>query len=112
MKIELIIKQVLTGKSIKQTWLSTKPISTRPMETQDMAIQFTLVVDNFGVKYTQCKDILHLQQVLEQNYKITSDWTGTGYIGFTLHWDYTHARVHLSMPEYIAKTLKQFQQTC
>ena len=44
-------------------------------------IQFTLVVDNFGVKYTQKEDVTHLQNVIEQNYTVTADWTGNQYIG-------------------------------
>ena len=52
------------------------------------SIQFTLVIDNFGVKYTQREDIGHLKTVLDTNYKITTDWTGTRYMGITLDWDY------------------------
>jgi hypothetical protein len=51
-------------------------------------IQFTLVVDNFGVIYTNKDDVQHLQQVLEEHYKITTDWDGKRYIGITLNWDY------------------------
>jgi hypothetical protein len=51
-------------------------------------IQFTLVVDNFGVKYTRHKDVDHLKTVLECNYTVNSDWTGKQYIRITLDWDY------------------------
>jgi hypothetical protein len=51
-------------------------------------IQFTLVVDNFGVKYTQQEDIEHLKSVIEQDYTVTADWTGNRYIRITLDWDY------------------------
>lgn len=37
------------------------------------------------------------------------DWTGNQYIGITLDWDYTKQQVHLSMPNYVKMTLKQFQ---
>ena len=74
-------------------------------------IQFTLVVDDFGVQYTRKEDVLHLQQTLEAHYDIKSDWTGTRYIGITLDWDYKRARVHLSMPGYIRKALSQFQHS-
>ena len=47
-------------------------------------IQFTLVVDDFGVKYTNKEDVKHLQRVLEEHYKITTDWNGNRYIGITL----------------------------
>ena len=51
-------------------------------------IQFTLVVDNFGVKYIGDKHAHHLQKVLEQHYEIKCDWSGQRYIGITLLWDY------------------------
>jgi hypothetical protein len=51
-------------------------------------IQFTLVVDDFGVKYVGEEHAQHLKNTLEQHYKLTCDWTGTRYIGITLDWDY------------------------
>jgi hypothetical protein len=72
-------------------------------------IQFTLVVDDFGVKYVDKADAQHLQQVLEEHYKITMDWEGRRYIGITLDWDYKRRQVHLSMPGYIKAALVQFQ---
>jgi hypothetical protein len=47
-------------------------------------IQFTLVVDDFGVKYVGKEHARHLKKVLEMHYKLTCDWTGTRYIGITL----------------------------
>ena len=72
-------------------------------------IQFTLVVDDFGVKYVGEQHAKHLKHTLEQHYKVTTDWTGRRYIGITLDWDYVRRQVHLSMPGYVAKALKQFQ---
>ena len=72
-------------------------------------IQFTLVADDFGVKYVGKEHALHLQQTLEEHYKVTNDWTGSRYIGITIDWDYKRRQVHLSMPGYVAKALKQFQ---
>ena len=71
-------------------------------------IQFSLVVDDFGVKYVGEEHALHLKAALEENYKVTTDWTGTRYIGITIDWDYVRGQVHLSMPGYVAKALKQF----
>ena len=39
-------------------------------------IQFCLVVDNFGVKYSGKEQVLHLKMILEQHYKLSTDWTG------------------------------------
>ena len=72
-------------------------------------IQFTLVVDDFGVKYVGEEHALHLKKALESDYKVTTDWTGARYIGITLDWDYERRQVHLSMPNYVRKALKQFQ---
>ena len=72
-------------------------------------IQFTLVVDDFGVKYVGEQHAQHLMQVLQHNYDVTADWAGKRYIGITLDWDYRRRQVHLSMPGYAKKALKQFQ---
>ena len=69
---------------------------------------FTLVVDDFGTKYNTKDDANHLLNCLRSLYDITTDRTGTLYIGFTLHWDYIHRTVCLSMPGYIEKTLHRF----
>ncbi|EJK62785.1 hypothetical protein THAOC_16591 [Thalassiosira oceanica] len=74
------------------------------------SIQFTLVVDDFGVKYVGRKHAVHLEDALRASgYRIKSDWTGTKYIGITLDWDYEKRHVHLSMPGYGAKALTRFQ---
>jgi hypothetical protein len=72
-------------------------------------IWFTLVVDDFGVKYVGKEHTLHLKSVLKSYYPLSTDWTGNRYIGIHLDWDYHHRKVHLSMPGYKAKALKQFQ---
>ena len=71
-------------------------------------MQFTLVVDNSGVKYIGEKHELHIKQTLEENYKVTTEWDGTGYIGITLDWDYRRIQVHLSLTGYTDKALKKF----
>ena len=63
-------------------------------------IQFTLVVNDFGVKYVGEEHAKHLKATLEEHYKLTCDWTG-----LTLDWDYKRRQVHLSMPNYVAKAL-------
>ncbi len=69
-------------------------------------IQFSLVVDNFGVKYVGKEHARHLKKILEMHYKLTCDWTGTRYIGITLDWDYKKRQVHLSMLNYVKKAPK------
>ena len=71
-------------------------------------IAFTLVVDDFGVKYTRLADITHLQAGLEKQYKITIDNTGSLYCGLTLDWQYNKRYVEISMPGYIDRILHQW----
>ena len=71
-------------------------------------ISFTLVVDDFGVKFVNETDINHLIQTLKQDYEIEEDWEGTWYLGITLDWDYKKHEVHLSMPSYVERALARF----
>ncbi len=45
---------------------------------KDNDITFTLVVDNFGVKYVRKADAKHLSNVLKKNYQTTEDSPSTG----------------------------------
>jgi len=72
-------------------------------------IQFTLVVDDFAVRYTDTADATHLMSALRQHYQVTEDWDTTRYCGMTLKWDYQNRTVDLSMPGYIDRALKRFQ---
>ena len=48
-------------------------------------IQFTLVVDDFGVKYTRRKDAEHLLSVLKKSFTaVSTDWEGALCCGITL----------------------------
>ena len=46
---------------------------------------------------------------LKENYEISEDWDGEKNIGLTVDWDYENGKVHLSMPGYVERALKQFQ---
>jgi hypothetical protein len=50
-------------------------------------ITFTLVVDDFGIKYTNRDDAIHLLTALEELYTVTTDWTGSLYLAMTLSLD-------------------------
>jgi hypothetical protein len=47
---------------------------------------FSLVVDDFAVKYVTKSDANHLHDALLQHYEITTSWEGTVYSGITLDW--------------------------
>ena len=73
-------------------------------------VTFTLVVDDFGVKYVGQEHAQHLINVLQKNYsKIVLDWTGQRYCGMQLQWDYQKKHVDISMPDFIPQALTKFQ---
>jgi hypothetical protein len=72
-------------------------------------ISFSLVVDDFGVKYVGREYAEHLMECIKKNYNISNDWNGSAYCGLTLDWDYKHRTVDLSMPGYIKADLHKYQ---
>ena len=50
-----------------------------------LPVQFTLVVDDFGVKYTGKENIQHLINALKETYEISEDWDGALYCGISLN---------------------------
>jgi hypothetical protein len=72
----LLANELLEKRLNKNGYFQSKLVAglwahkTRP-------IQFTLVVDDFGVKYVGKEHAEHLLTTLEQHYKVTADWTGT-----------------------------------
>ena len=75
-------------------------------ETQP--ISFTLIVDDFRVKYVSKNDIDHLIKSIKSTYTLTKDWTGNLYCGITLEWDYINQHINISMPTYIKKKLQEY----
>ncbi len=67
---------------------------------------FTLVVDNFCVKYEQQEDMDHLITALKTKYTLTKDWTGDLYCGIKLNWDYKKQTLNILMPGYIHQKCK------
>ena len=61
-------------------------------------VVFSLVVDDFGVKYVGKENADHLVNSLQADYKITIDWTGGTFCGIDLKWNYDDRTVGLSMP--------------
>ena len=55
----------------------------------DRPVQFSLVVDDFGVKYVGKENAQHLINVIQtEGYKLSIDWSDTKYWGITLQWDW------------------------
>jgi len=74
-------------------------------------IAFSLVVDDFGIKYVGKEHADHLLDTLREHYTISVDWTGSSYLGLQLDWDYEKRTVDLSMLGYVEKALQCFQHT-
>jgi hypothetical protein len=67
------------------------------------------VVDDFGIKYTNKTDAMHLITALQQLHVVTTDWSRSLYLGTTLTWDYSHHTIDISIPGYVTKALDRFQ---
>jgi hypothetical protein len=104
----LLVKQLLQtrlapfgyypARHIPGLWLHrTRPIS------------FTLVLDDFTVKYVGKKHAEHLRDALLRTYELTTDWTATAYSGMTLKWDYKRRTCDSSIPGYVSNMLSKFQ---
>ena len=78
-------------------WLRS---DTPPLATQN-APHFLLPLHRKHAK--QFLAALHIQ------YEVTTDWTGSTYLGITLKWDYINGTCDLSMPGYITTALHCFQ---
>ncbi len=56
-------------------------------QQESCPLTFTLVVDNFGIKFVNKNDVDHLISSIKKTYTLTKDWTGSMYCGITLKWD-------------------------
>ncbi len=72
-------------------------------------ITFTLVVDDFGVKYVNKVNVDHLIASIKKDYMLTEDWLGNLYCGIQLNWDYAGQTVDISMPGIIKKILQEYK---
>jgi hypothetical protein len=83
---------------------------THVLWTHDIRpISFSLVVDDFGVKYVEREHAEHLMTCIKKKYNISSDWNGTACCVLTLEWDYKNCTVDVSMPGYIKAALHKYQ---
>jgi hypothetical protein len=72
-------------------------------------VTFTLVVDDFGVKFVGKHHTQHLQKTLEEHYDITMDWAGEKYVIITLKWDYDKRVLDSSVPDFVKNKLHKYQ---
>jgi hypothetical protein len=81
---ELIANELLESRLNKRGYRQSKLVPGL-WRHDTCPIQFTLVVDDFGVKYVGKEHALHLKHVLEEHYQLTCDWDGHQYMGITLN---------------------------
>ena len=60
-------------------------------------VWFTVVVDNFGIKYVGEENANHLFGVLRELYEMEENWTGGLYCGITPDWHYKEQYVDITM---------------
>ena len=70
---------------------------------------FSLVVDDFGVKYVGKDNANHLIQALKKIYTISINWYGALYYGLSIAWDYSFRTCKILMPSYLTEALNKFQ---
>jgi hypothetical protein len=103
-----IIAQELLKEQLKKAGYTQSKLTPGYWKHEWRPISFTLVVDNFGVKYIKKEHVMHLIKTLKEYYKVEEDWEGRRYLGITLDWDYKNHEVHLSMPEYVERAPARF----
>ena len=73
------------------------------------SVSFTLVVDDFGIKYTNDADADHLLKSLRELYIMTEDRAHKQkYVGITIDHDRQNHTIELSMPGYVPKAITRF----
>jgi hypothetical protein len=96
-----IIAQELLEERLKAAGYTQSKFTPGYWKHEWCPISFTLVVDNFGVKYIGKEHVMHLIRELKEHYEVKEDWEGTWYLGITIDWGYHNHEVHLSIPEYV-----------
>jgi hypothetical protein len=71
-------------------------------------VYFTLVVDDYLIKFHNKSDAEHLLRALETEYEVSVDWEAKRYLGMQLDYNTNEHWLALSMPGYVQAALKTF----
>ena len=72
-------------------------------------VSFSLIIDDFLIKYHKQEGTDHLLAALREKYVITTDTAKTmKYVSITIKYNKVKHIITLSMPDYITKALKRF----
>ena len=84
------------------------PLTAGLWRHKSRPIVFSLVVDDFGIKFVNQCDVDHLLSALRQHYECKVDGDGSQYCGLHLTWDYTARTCDVSLPGYVDRALQRF----
>ena len=76
---------------------------------QDRDINFTLVVNYFGIKYMNKNGTDHPIAALQAKYEVSQEWIRGLYCIITLKWNYTAILSYIETKDYVKDTLYKFQ---
>ena len=93
--------------ALSYTWQSMGTFSA-PIHISN-SVAFTLVVDDFLIKYKDVEHSKHFIRSLSELYTVTTQMGNTQkYIGITMIYNRAKRFIHWCMPGYIEKALKRF----
>ena len=72
-------------------------------------ISFTLVVDDFRIKYVNNDDVQHLIRIMQEIYTFKVDFNAKQYIDIDLKWDYDKQELICSMIGCVKQALKELE---
>ncbi len=104
-----IIAQQLLEKCLKRHGYRQSTITPGLWKHDTRPISFSLVANDFRVKYVGVENAQHLLDTVQKYYTCLCDWKGEQYCGLAIRWDYMGQKLHLSMPGYVCKPLTRFQ---
>jgi hypothetical protein len=107
-----IIAQDLLTKRLHKAGYQQSKITPGYWHHDWRPISFTLVVNNFGVKYINKEDVEHLASILKQDYEIDVDWEGTQYLGIMLDWDYAIYPCQVTLKRLLFDLAMSLQLNC
>jgi hypothetical protein len=104
-----IIARELLAKRLKEHGYSQSKTTPGLWKHEWHPVWFSLVVNDFGVKYIGKEHAQHLLQTVQKYDKCLFEPEGERYCRLTIKWDYQGNKVHIAMPFYLKNTLKRFQ---
>ena len=105
---DLDAKAKLLKERLKKKGYFELPHTPGLWEHVSRPIAFTLVVDDFGVKYVGEQHAQDLIAAIKEECTVEVDWAGGLYCGIKLAWDYERRFVDIAMPTYVGKQLVRY----